>query len=118
MASKAVKVRSNSRAGCVMRALLETGEVDHQPGYEHLLLPGGVAARVEDVVVWAKRKGLEFRDHDIVELSRYLGIIGYRDHAGDAFRLPSLPVARGRWSEANDWNQEFDDDPSGWTELM
>ena len=120
MASAKVKVRPDSRAGRVMRLLLDVAEVDHQYDLKHpdLVPKGGTAARPEEVATWAKRRGCEFRDHDLVELTQYMSIIGVREVWGEPFRLPALHIARGRWSEATGWTQDFEDDDKSWTELM
>jgi len=120
LANAKVKVRPDSRAGRVMRLLLDVAEVDYQYSHKYpdLVPRDGTAARPEQVAAWAKRRGCEFRDHDIVELTRYMAIIGVREIGSEPFRLPALHIARGRWSEATGWTQDFDDDLDFWTELM
>lgn len=114
------KVRPNSRAGLVVKAMLDAGEVTEVRYFRHqdLLTPGGVPCLVEDVAAWARGRGMELRPHDIVELGRNLAIIGCRNtYSGEAIRLQALHVARGRWALATDWAHDFEDDGRGWTVL-
>ncbi|MES2145346.1 MAG: hypothetical protein V4516_13535 [Pseudomonadota bacterium] len=123
MASK--KVRPNSRAAQVVKAMLDAGVVPHlglQREARHQSTVKGTAfATAYDLLQWAAVRGMEVRPHDKVELHRYLReVVGYPwdnydppgqyDHNNNIVPLRPLVEARGRWMDATDGIHDFQDD--------
>ena len=112
-------VRPDSRAAAVVRALLTTGDLSEVP--DSFSSDGGVAPLVSvtlrGVGKWARARGMELRDHDAVELSRCLEVIGAQGWSGSdtrRYNLHALYAARGLWSEATGWAHDFEEDGRAW----
>lgn len=123
MASK--KVRPNSRAALVVKAMLDAGEVPRRKMIRECLEQAWKAqtafTTAADLLRWAAARGMEVRPHDGVELHRYLReVVGFSwDHydppgsyTNDRDAVPMRPLveARGRWMDATDGIHDFQDD--------
>ena len=113
------KVRTDSRAASVVKALLESGDLSDVPD-SHVSAgdPGFVASvSLRGVGKWGRARGMDLRDHDAVELSRCLeviGSVGWSQGDSRRFDLHPLYAARGLWSEAVSWAHDFEDDGRVW----
>ena len=113
------KVRPDSRAATVVKALLDSGDLSEVPDSHVGAGDPAFAVNVSlrGVGKWARARGMELRDHDAVELSRCLEVIGSVGWSqGDSIRFDLHPLyaARGRWSEAVSWAHDFEDDGNVW----
>lgn len=128
MASK--KVRPNSRAALVVKAMLDAGVVPHlglgREARHQASVKQTAFATAYDLLQWAAARGMEVRPHDRVELHRYLReVVGYPwdnydppgryDNNLNVTPMRPLVEARGRWMDATDGIHDFQDDQrSSW----
>lgn len=113
------RVRADSRAAAAVKAVLETGDLGEVPG-SFLVDEGRTKAVISlnGLGEWARRRGMDLRHHDAIELSRCLEAMGSVRGASRTdlrFGVPGLPYARGLWSEATSWAHDFEDDSLSWT---
>jgi len=105
------RVRGDSRAAAAAKAVLEVGDLGEVPG-SFLVDEGRTKAVISlnGLGEWARSRGMDFRPHDAVELSRCLEAIGSVRGASTAdlqFGVPGLPYARGLWAAATSWSHDF-----------
>lgn len=113
------RVRAESRAAVAVKAVLEAGDLGELPG-SSLVDEGRTKAVISlnGLREWARRRGMDLRPHDAVELSRCLEVMGSVRGASSTdlrFGVPGLPYARDLWSEATSWSHDFEDDGRSWT---
>lgn len=140
MVNAKVKVRPDSRAGKMVKAMLDKCEVprmpnldadrrefnairpDNPPSYRHLLRRWtGVVDAQSLIHVASAHWGMDARAHDRPEVRRYLSLLGQRENwlyhtiYEEAFVLFSPAEARGRWMDATEGRHDFDACcPWGW----
>lgn len=140
MGNAKVKVRPDSRAGKMVKAMLDRCEVprmpnldvdrrefdtirpDNLPSYCGFLRRGTGVVDAQSLIYAASvHWGMDARDHDRPEVRRYLSLLGQRENwlyntiYHEAFVLFSPAEARGRWMDATEGLHDFDAScPLGW----
>lgn len=135
------EIRPDSRAGLIMKEMLDRCEFPRLPSldgdarvgnavpptrplnFRDGLRPGMGAAEAEWLVYTAECYWkIDARDHDAAELRRYLALVGKAEGwmaqtiYPDAVMLYSPWEARGRWMDATGGRHDFGPScPRGWT---